>query len=226
MYHKDQVNIVFENSADQDIQKWFYEENKERGNNDFVLLLENIEITEDKKEKSSIGKLQLKASTFIKKEDGYHFVYRKDTAATVSSRVTPYLAQSLSKKITLILADLIKTSYQKKPWEYGISESELKDYAAILKDKLDILKTDSLKDGIYKSYYSFFTHNPEPGFVMETNKKGVVTAAVKGGSKISVMNCYAFVYNGVPYKVIPVGYVEIFRDEKGLFIEVERRTFP
>lgn len=92
MYHKDQVNIAFENSADKDLQDWFYKENKERGNKDFVLLLENIEIIEDKKEKSSIGKLKLTASTFIKKEDGYHFVYRKDTAATVSSRVTPYLA--------------------------------------------------------------------------------------------------------------------------------------
>lgn len=227
MYHKDQVNITFENSADKDIQDWFYKENKERGKDDFVVLLENIEITEDKKEKSSIAKLELKASTFIKKEDGYHFVYRKDTVATVSSRVTPYLAQSLSKKVTLILADLIKTSYQKKPWEYGLSESELKDYAAILKDKLDILKTDSLKDGIYRSYYSFFTHNPEPGFVIQTNKKGVVTTAVNGESKISVMNCYAFVYNGIPYKVIPVGYVEIFRDEMGLFIEVKKEElFP
>ncbi|WP_029295975.1 hypothetical protein [Chryseobacterium hispalense] len=227
MYHKDQVNIAFENSADKDLQDWFYKENKERGNNDFVLLLENIEITEDKKEKSSIGKLKLTASTFIKKEDGYHFVYRKDTAATVSSRVTPYLAQSLSKKVTLILADLIKTSYQKTPWEYGLSESELKDYASLLKEKLEILKTESLKDGIYKSYYSFFTHNPEPGFVIETNKKGVVTTAVKGDKKISVMNCYAFVYNGVPYKIIPVGYVEIFRDEEGLFIEVKKEElFP
>lgn len=227
MYHKDHVNIAFKNSADQDIQNWFYEENKERGNNDFVLLLENIEITEDKKEKFSIGKLQLKASTFIKKEDGYHFLYRKDTVATVSSRVTPYLAQSLSKKVTLILADLIKSSYQKTSWEYSISENELKDYASLLRDKLDILKTDRLKDGIYKSYYSFFTHNPEPGFVIETNKKGVVTTAVNGTRKISVMNCYAFVYNGVPYKVIPVGYVEIFRDEKGLFIEVKKEElFP
>ncbi|MEC3874149.1 hypothetical protein [Chryseobacterium salviniae] len=227
MYHKDQVNIAFENSADKDLQDWFYKENKERGNKDFVLLLENIEIIEDKKEKSSIGKLKLTASTFIKKEDGYHFVYRKDTAATVSSRVTPYLAQSLSKKITLILADLIKNSYQKTPWEYGLPESELKDYAVVLKEKLNILKTDSLKDGIYKSYYSFFTHNPEPGFVIETNKKGVATRAVKGDEKISIGNCYAFVYNGVPYKIIPVGYVEIFRDEEGLFIEVKKEElFP
>ncbi|SEM98774.1 hypothetical protein SAMN05421856_110129 [Chryseobacterium taichungense] len=227
MYHKDQVNVVFEHSADKDINDWFYKDNSVRGKDDFVLLLENIEISEDKKEKSSIGKLALKASTFIKKDDGYHFVYRKDTAATVSSRTTPYLAQSLSKKATLILADLIKNSYRKTPWEYGISESELKDYETLLKEKLDILKTDSLKDGIYRSYYSFFTHNPEPGFVIETNKKGVVINAVKGKEKISIRNCYAFVDHGVAYKIIPVGYVEIFRDEMGLFIEVKKEElFP
>jgi hypothetical protein len=227
MYHKDQVNVVFENTADKDIKDWFYKYNPVRGKDDFVLLLENVEITEDKKEKSSIGKLALKASTFIKKEDGYHFVYRKDTVASVSSRITPYVAQSLSKKVTLILADLMKNSYRKTPWEYSISENELKDYAAVLKEKLDILKTDSLKDGVYKSYYSFFTHNPEPGFVIETNNKGVATRAVKGDEKISIRNCYAFVYNGIPYKVIPVGYVEIFRDEMGLFIEVKKEElFP
>lgn len=227
MYHKDQVNVVFEHSADKDINDWFYEDNPVRGKDDFVLLLENIEISEDKKEKSSMGKLALKASTFIKKEDGYHFVYRKDTAATVSSRITPYLAQSLSKKVTLILADLINNSYRKTPWEYSISENELKDYETLLKANLDILKTDSLKDGIYKSYYSFFTHNPEPGFALEINNKGVVTSAVKGKDRISIRNCYAFVYHGVAYKVIPVGYVEIFRDESGLFIEVKKEElFP
>lgn len=227
MYHKDQVNVVFENNADKDISDWFYEDNPVRGKDDFVLLLENVEITEDKKEKYSIGKLALKASTFIKKQDGYHFVYRKDTVASVSSRVTPYLAQSLSKKVALILADLMKNSYRKIPWDYSVSENELKDYASLLKEKLDILKTDTLKDGIYKSYYSFFTHNPEPGFVIETNKKGVVTHAAKGESKISIRSCYAFVYHGIAYKIIPVGYVEIFRDEMGLFIEVKKEElFP
>lgn len=227
MYHKDSVRIIFENNASKDLQDWFYKNNPVRGQNDMVLLLENLNISEDKKEKYSIGKLELRASTFIKKDDGYHFVYRIDTAATVSSRTTPYLAQSLAKKATLIFTDLFKSSYKLEPWEYTVSENELPNYTSLLKDKLDILKTDSLKDGVYKNYYSFFTHNPEPGFTIETNSKGVVTKAVNGEKKEPIRNFYAFVHNGIPFKVIPVGYVEIFRDDQGLFIEVKKEElFP
>lgn len=227
IFHKDQVNIAFEKDAVTDLKEWFYKNNTVRGNDDFVLLLENIEITEEKKEKYSIGKLNFKASTFIKKEDGYHFIYRKDTTAAISSLKTPYLAQSLSKKITVIFTDLLKSSYQKTPWEFSVSESELPNYTSLLKDKLDILKATELKEGVYKDYYSFFTHNPEPEYTLLTNDKGIVTKAVKGGEKKAIRNFYAFVHNGIPYKNIPVGYTEIFKDENGLFIEATKADlFP
>lgn len=227
IFHKNQVNIVFENNAGKDISDWFYKYNTGKGGEDLILLLENINISEDIKEKYSIGKLEMKASTFIKKNDGYHFVNRKDTVATISSRNTPYLAQSLSKKITLVLTDLLKESYTKRSWDFGVSENELANYNTILLDKLEILKSDSLKEGVYKDYYSFFTHNPEPGFTIETNKKGIVTKAVNGENKKSINNYYAFVHNGIPYKVIPVGYTEVFKDEYGLFIQAKKEElFP
>lgn len=227
MYHKDQVNIVFENEAAKDLQNWFYGDNPVRGNDELVLLLENINISEDKHEKYSIAKLEVRASTFLKKDDGYHFLSRKDTVATVSSRTTPYLAQSLAKKLTLTFSELLKNTYRAKAWDFVVNQDELSNYSTLLKDKLEIYKTDSLKDGVYKDYYSFFTHNPEPGFIIETNNKGFVTKAVNGKEKTPIRNFYAFVYKGVPFKVIPVGYVEIFRDEQGLFIEVKKEElFP
>jgi hypothetical protein len=58
-----------------------------------------------------------------------------------------------------------------------LSESELPDYTSVLKEKLSILKTDELKEGVYRDYYSFFTHNPEPGFTFQTNNKGIITKA-------------------------------------------------
>lgn len=226
-FHKDQVKVAFENNAASDIKDWFTKYNKFGSGEQLVLLLEKISITEEKKDKFQVGKLEFRASTFIKKEDGYHFLYIKDTVATVSSRETPYMAQSLAKKITLVSADLFKNSYQTKPWEFSLSEAELTNYEVLLKDKLDILKTDTLKDGVYRDSYSFFTHNPEPGFIIETDKKGVVTKAVNGERKEPVRNFYAFVDNGVPFKIIPVGYVEIFRDDQGLFIEVKKEElFP
>ncbi len=227
MYHKDEVKVIFENNAGKDIQDWFYKYNPTRGNNDMVFLLENLSISEDKKEKYSIGKLELKASTFIKKEDGYHFMDRIDTIATVSSRTTPYLAQSLARKVTLILTDLFKESYKAAPWEISISENDFPDYTSVLKEKLSILKADELKEGAYKDYYSFFTHNPEPGFTLQANDKGIVTKAVKGEEKTAIRHFYAFVYKGIAYKNIPVGYTEIFKDDKGVFIEVTKaELFP
>lgn len=226
-FHKDQVSVVFEKDASTDINDWFTKFNKSGAGEELVLVLEKINITEEKKDKHQIGKLDFRASTFIKKEDGYHFLHRKDTAATVSSRDTPYMAQSLAKKFTLICADLFKDSYRTTPWEFSLSETELSNYEVLLTDKLDILKTENLKDGVYKDYYSFFTHNPEPGYTIETNSKGVATKAVKGETKKPIRNFYAFVHNGVPFKVIPVGYVEIFRDDQGLFIQAKKEElFP
>ncbi|KAB1231751.1 hypothetical protein [Chryseobacterium viscerum] len=227
MYHKDEVKIIFENNASKDIQDWFYKYNPVRGNNDMVFLLENLNISEDKKEKYSIGKLELRASTFIKKEDGYHLVDRKDTITTVSSRTTPYLGQNLARKTTLILTDLFKESYKKTPWEFSISENDLPNYATVLKEKLSILTANELKEGVYKDYYSFFTHNPEPGFTLQANDKGIVTKAVKGEEKMGIRHFYAFVYKGIAYKNIPFGYTEIFKDENGVFIEATKaELFP
>lgn len=227
MYHKDEVKVVFENGAGKDIKDWFYKYNPVRGDKEMVFLLESLNVSEDRKEKYSVGKLELKASTFIKKEDGYHFIDRKDTIATVSSRETPYLAQSLARKITLVLTGLFKDSYRATPWELGISENELPDYNSVLKEKLGILKANELKDGVYKDYYSFFTHNPEPGFTVQENDKGVVTKAVKGNEKTGIRRFYAFVYKGIAYKNIPVGYTEIFKDENGVFIEATKaELFP
>lgn len=227
MSHQDEVKIRFENEAGKDIKDWFYKYNTVRGNNDMVLLLEKLNISEDKKEKYSIGRLELKASTFIKKEDGYHFMDRKDTIVTVSSRTTPYIGQNLARKTTLILTDLFKESYKATPWEISIAEIDLPNYTAVLKEKLSILKADELKDGVYKDYYSFFTHNPEPGFILQTNDKGIVTKAVKGEEKKAIRNFYAFVHNGIAFKNIPVGYTEIFKNENGVFIEVTKSDlFP
>lgn len=227
MYHKDEVKIIFENAASKDIKDWFYKYNPVRGNNEMVFLLERLNISEDKKEKYSIGKLELRASTFIKKEDGYHFIDRKDTIATVSSRVTPYLAQNLARKATLILTDLFKESYKTIPWELSISENDLPNYTSALKEKLSILETSELKSGVYKDHYSFFTHNPESDFILQTNDKGIVKRAVKGEEKTAIRHFYAFVHEGIAYKNIPVGYTEIFKDEKGIFIEVTKaELFP
>ncbi|REC44768.1 hypothetical protein [Chryseobacterium pennipullorum] len=227
MYHKDEVKIGLENNASKDLQDWFYKYNPVRGQNDLFLVLENLKISEDKKEKYSIGKLELRASTFLKKEDGYHFIDRKDTIVSASSLNTPYMGQTLAKRITLVFTDLLKKSYETTPWELSVSENDLPNYSVVLKDQLDILKADELKEGAYTDYYSFFTHNPEPGYSLQTNSKGIVTKAVKGDEKKGIRKFYAFVHNGTAYKNIPVGYTEIFKNGDGVFIQATKADlFP
>lgn len=227
MDHNKEVTIAFEHDAIKDIQDWMGQPGTVQGRNDLVLLIEDFKISDEQKEKSTVGKLQLKASTFIKKADGYHFLYRKDTVTTVSSRLNPFVAQNLVRKFTMILTDFLKESYGKEAWETGVSEQDLPQYAGVLTDKLDILKADQLKDGVYKDYHSFFNHRPEQGFVLETNDKGVVTKAVNGEDKTAIRRFYAFVQNGIAYKIIPVGYTEILKSDQGLFIEVKKaELFP
>lgn len=198
-----------------------------QGKNDLVLLLEDLKVSEEQNEQSSVGKLQLRASTFIKKAGGYHFLYRKDTVTTVSSRINPFVAQNLARKFTMILSDFLEDSYKREAWEVSIPEQNLPRYAEVLTDQLDILKANELKDGVYKDYQSFFSHRPEPGFVLETDTKGIVTKAVNGKDKMPIRRFYAFVHNGVAYKIIPVGYVEILKSDQGLFIEAKKaELFP
>lgn len=227
MDHSKDVTVAFEHDAVKDLQDWVIQSKTMQGKNDLVLLLEDLKISDDQKEKSTVGKLQFRASTFIKKADGYHFLYRKDTVTTVSSRVNPFVAQNLARKFTMILSDFLEGSYKREAWEQSVPEQDLPRYAEVLTDQLDILKADELKDGVYKDYQSFFNHRPEPGFVLETDTKGIVTKAVNGKDKTAIRRFYAFVHNGVAYKIIPVGYAEILKSDQGLFIEVKKaELFP
>lgn len=225
--HRKEMKVAFEHDAVTDLQDWVSQSKTLQGKNDLVLLLEDLKVSEEQNEQSSVGKLQLRASTFVKKADGYHFLYRKDTVTTVSSRVNPFVAQNLARKFTMILSDFLEDSFKREAWELSVPEQDLPRYAEVLTDQLDILKANELKDGVYKDYQSFFNHRPEPGFVLETDSKGVVTKAVNGKDKTAIRRFYAFVQNGVAYKIIPVGYAEILKSDQGLFIEARKaELFP
>lgn len=77
MYHNDQVNMVFGNDAEKDLKDWFYSDNPVRGNDELVLLIENIKLSEDKYEKYSLGKLEIRASTFLRKTINIIFCTKK-----------------------------------------------------------------------------------------------------------------------------------------------------
>lgn len=227
MYHNELVTIGFENDAVTDIKKWFYKKNELKGKDDLILLLENIKVSEEAGEKYSEGKLNFKASTFLKKPDGYHFIYRKDTVFTVSSKTTPYMARNLSARINEGLTELLRSSYKFVEWNQAISENELKNYENVIKNNFELFKGNDFKEGVYKDFYSFFSQKPEEGFTLEINEKGNVTRAVNGKERIPLRSIYVYVLNGKAYKNTPIGFTEISKDERGFYILSNRGSlFP
>lgn len=226
-FNKEKVPLAFENNASKDISDRLYKDNPTDAKGEFVFQLEKLTVDEEITEKSTVAKLEIKGSTFVKRSDGYHFLNHIDTIAAVSSRNTPNRPLSLAKKTDFILGSFIKNSFEKKPWQSALAENELTDYETVLPERAEIFKTEIPKDGVYRDYPSFAAQTPAPGFVMEFDKKGVATKAVKGEEKLRLYEMYAFVQNGVPFKTIPVGYVEIMRDNEGLFIQVKKQElFP
>ncbi|KQR95256.1 hypothetical protein ASG01_05250 [Chryseobacterium sp. Leaf180] len=221
-FNKEKVAVAFENNAEKDISDWLYKDNPTEAKGEFVFQLEKLTVDEEITEKSSVTKLEIKGSSFLKTSDGYHFLNRIDTMAAISSRNTPNRPQSIAKKTDFILGSFIKKSFERKPWQIPLAENELKNYETFLPERAEIFKTEIPKDGIYKDYQSLAAQTTAPGFVMEFDKKGVATKAVNGEQKLRLYEIYAFVHNGVPFKTIPVGYVEIMRDREGLFIQVKR----
>ncbi|KQR95257.1 hypothetical protein ASG01_05255 [Chryseobacterium sp. Leaf180] len=215
------TKIVFENEdVAKGIKDWFYEYNSLKTGDQLVLMLEKIKISETKKEKFSEGKLELQASTFLKKPDGYYFLKKKDTVVTVTSDFFPNMAQNLSRKTTAVLADLFQKSYTAKTWQISLQESELPNYTAILKSKAKMTNSTDLKDGVYEDSHSFFTNNPLSGYEIKTNKQGIVKRAEKGYDVKSIHRFYAFVYQGKMYKMVPAGYAEIKKQNEVYQINV------
>uniref|UniRef100_A0AAU6WQ94 Uncharacterized protein n=1 Tax=Chryseobacterium endophyticum TaxID=1854762 RepID=A0AAU6WQ94_9FLAO len=68
--HNKEVTVAFEHNAVKDLQDWVGQSIEIKGKNDLVLLLEDLKISDEQKEKSTVGKLQFRASTFIKKQTG------------------------------------------------------------------------------------------------------------------------------------------------------------
>ncbi|KFF14321.1 hypothetical protein N6B72_06900 [Chryseobacterium soli] len=227
MQNKEKVSIVFPNDAVTDIKTWFNKSNKERGNDDMVLMLEKLNVSEEQGEKYSEGKINFKASTFLKRNDGYHFLYRKDTVVTISSRVTAYLSKSLARSIAEGFTDLVRNSQKFLAWEQAIPENELGNYDSLMKNNMALFINKELKDGIYEDFYDFFTQNPQPGFTLEKNSKGEINRAVNGKKKITLYHLYAYVSEGKAYKNTPIGVSEIFKNENGFYIISNRGSlFP
>lgn len=126
------------------------------------------------------------------------------------------------------MANLIKDTYTKFLIGLPIPEAELKYYESFLLKNLKVFNTNPLNEGIYEGYRDFRDQKIKLGYHTVKNKNNqIVKIENEQNSRVNDLNLFGFVEDGIPYKITPAGYLEIFRDEKGLYIISNRaELFP
>ncbi|UCA58394.1 hypothetical protein KB553_15240 [Chryseobacterium rhizoplanae] len=211
------------------IEDWFSKDNKAKGNNDIVLMLEDLKAyNENPEEKTSMTKIKFKFSSFIKRNDKYYFLNRTQNVITSDSNFPKYIASQISNVVT----GIIKESYVSVPLRSAMSEEDLTNYEKYITGNSPLFGGTELKDGVYKDFRSFYEQKPEPNYVTDKNKKGRVTHikdinADVNNEIIGNEEVFGYIENGKAYRSTPAGYLEMIRDEKGFYVVATKaELFP
>lgn len=206
------------------VENWFTADNKNtKGNNDLVVLLEELKIFETQEDKNP--RLKTKVSSFLKRNNKYYFVNRYENVDAFTQKSIPH---TVSFKIADNIATLIRDSYTKIPISLPIPEADIFNYEPVLMNNLKVFNTIPLTEGIYENYKDFRDQNNKVGYHTVKNKKNeIVRIENEQNLRVADLDLFGFVDSGIAYKITPIGYLEIFRDEKGLYIVSNRgELFP
>ncbi|MBP2617272.1 hypothetical protein [Chryseobacterium jejuense] len=220
-YRKETFTLKFANDdLKKYIEDWFSKDNKVKGNNDIVLMLEDLKVyNEDPEEKTSMTKIKFKFSSFIKRNNKYYFLNRIQNVITSDSNFPKYIASQISNVVT----GMIRESYVSLPLGSAMSEVDLTNYEKYLTENSLLFGSTELKDGVYKDFRSFYGQKPEPNYVTDKNKKGRVinikdTNANINNEVIGNEEVFGYIENGKAYRSTPVGYLEMIKDDKGFYV--------
>lgn len=223
---KDLVEIKFANDDLKGlIENKFKEDNKEFGNNDIVLMLEDLKIYEEQDDNRTFPyvKLKIKLSSFIKRNNKYYFIGRYNNVIVSNPKLTVHPSIFLAAEISDIFTQFIKASYYPtiNPG-YFIPESEINRYEEYLNKSYKAFNNDVLKDGVYTSFQKFRSQEPDPDYSVKKNKKGKVVQLIYNDLETSLYKMYCYVEDGKAYKTTPVGFDEMHKDLKGFYIYSSR----
>lgn len=229
-FRKETLTLKFANDDLKSyIEDWFSKDNKAKGNNDIVLMLEDLKAyNENPEEKTSMTKIKFKFSSFIKRNDKYYFLNRTQNVITSDSNFPKYIASQISNVVT----GIIKESYVSVPLRSAMSEEDLTNYEKYVTGNSPLFGGTELKDGVYKDFRSFYEQKPEPNYVTDKNKKGRVTHikdinADVNNEIIGNEEVFGYIENGKAYRSTPAGYLEMIRDEKGFYVVATKaELFP
>ncbi|WP_449400078.1 hypothetical protein [Chryseobacterium wanjuense] len=228
-HRKEPFEIKFEKD---DLEKlfsdWFLEDNKERGNTQYFLMLEHLKANDIPAERSVTGHLEMKMSTFLKKNNQYYFLKKFNVSKDYPQKDHAYITRAIAAKISSELANIVKDSYSESALNIPISETDLENYEKAIPEQLPVYKTESFTDGVYKDYKSFAEQTPSKELTVKKNKDGVIKGVkrVDGYDNLG-RDVFAIIDNGIAYKKTPVSIIEIEKDDEGVFIMAsEEELFP
>ncbi|MGG7439795.1 hypothetical protein ACQ7CU_17100 [Chryseobacterium arthrosphaerae] len=218
---KEMREITFETSPDEDLGSWYRRSNFKGGKKELVLVLNELKLSvKESSDHKNLGILRFSAQTFSKEGMQYQFLYKKDTTFVFSHK---NVSDIMVKNIHHVLSGFLSLTYQKEPHKDILSAGEVSDYEAHIKNTYAVFRNESLKDGIYLDYISFFKQIPEEGSVLEKNEfMGTVTRGTteKNGKvkKISTRKIFAYVENGKAYKILNDKLVDLNRNDNGFYL--------
>lgn len=223
---KDLIELKFANSdLKVFIENKFNEDNKTAGNNDIVLMLEDLKVYEEQDNNRTFpyAKARIKLSSFIKRNDKYYFIGRYNNVIVSNPKITAHSSKYLADHISEIFTQFIKASYYPNiTQEYYIPESEINRYEEFLNKGYKAFNNAVLKDGVYTTFQAFHNQEPDLDYSVKKNKKGNVVQLNYNGQETSFSNMYCYVENGKAYKTTPVGMDEIKKDSRGFYIYSSR----
>jgi len=218
-----------ENQIEKSIQDWFLSDNKNSGNTDFVVVVENIKAYDEPKEKSVTGKLEIKLSSFVKKGDKYYFVHRISENFSFQPKYDTHIPRLAATKIAMVFSRFINDSYSIPSNDFAMTDDELRNYEEINVKQLKSLNNETLSDGVYVDFKSFANQKPNKAYSVYKNKKGFVTGFINA-KELPVGNgtkFYGYVENGIPYRQTQIGFLEMEKDENGFYIiSSKNELFP
>ncbi|MGA9212337.1 hypothetical protein, partial [Kaistella sp.] len=204
----------------EDIKNWFEKNNRKRNKatNDIVLLIEDLAISNDIRNKEIYCVLNMKFSTFLRKDGGLYFLKRYDNVIGLNTKEVPGIPNTFVENTQKVLQKLMFDSYRATPFETKIPAADLYKYDEILKTNYSAFSNNELKDGIYLDYQSFFSQAPIENYQIIKNNGEVIKAVNTADDKIPARKIYGYVENGKAFKNTQAGFLELQKNEKGFFV--------
>lgn len=222
---KETAEVKFENEdLKNHFENWFLNDNKKIGNTDLVIMLEGLKVydEQDANKDYPYAKLKIKISSFLKRNDKYYFVSRYDNVIVCDPKDTSHPQKYLASVTSEIIAAFIRESYSNTIMGSYIPENEINNYDHFLGKNYKAFNDAKIKDGVYTNFKSFYNQEPNAEYSIGKNKKGEAVKLLNNGVQVSLSEMYCYVENGKAYRLTPVGFDEMHKDNKGFYIYSSR----